>query len=93
MHTLLIAPHLTERYATTLEDAPLESSAYDLIVSFNVLEHVANPAPLMANGSNGTSFSPFGMKNGAITSVGQPQATCCSMPVTAPSLSNAIFSF
>lgn len=41
-------PYLTERYATTLEDAPLESSAYDLIVSFNVLEHVANPAQFMA---------------------------------------------
>lgn len=41
-------PYLTERYATTLEDAPLEPAAYDVIVSFNVLEHVASPAPFMA---------------------------------------------
>lgn len=41
-------PYLTERYATTLEDAPLQDNAYDVIVSFNVLEHVADPARFMA---------------------------------------------
>lgn len=40
-------PYLTERYATTLEDAPLSDGVYDVVVSLNVLEHVADPARFM----------------------------------------------
>jgi SAM-dependent methyltransferase len=36
-------PGLTNRWHSTLEDAPLEASSYDLIISFNVFEHVADP--------------------------------------------------
>lgn len=35
--------YLTRRWETTLEDAPLTENEYDVLVSFNVLEHVADP--------------------------------------------------
>lgn len=39
--------YLTRRWETTLEDAPLNADEYDVLVSFNVLEHVADPAAFM----------------------------------------------
>lgn len=39
--------YLTRRWETTLEEAPLNADEYDVLVSFNVLEHVADPAAFM----------------------------------------------
>ncbi len=39
---------LTQRWQSTLEDAPLEPNAYEVMVSFNVLEHVATPVKFLA---------------------------------------------
>lgn len=38
---------LTNRWHSTLENAPLPESYYDVIVSFNVLEHVGDPTTFM----------------------------------------------
>ncbi len=40
-------PYLTKRFQTTLEGAELEPDAYDLLVSFNVLEHVEKPTEFL----------------------------------------------
>ncbi len=37
-------PGLTNRWHSTLEDAPIPPGSYDLIISFNVFEHVGEPA-------------------------------------------------
>jgi len=39
--------YLTRRWETTLEAAPLNENEYDVLVSFNVLEHVADPVAFL----------------------------------------------
>ncbi|MCR9295233.1 MAG: class I SAM-dependent methyltransferase [bacterium] len=41
-------PDLRQRWAATLEEAPIPNNAYDLAYSFNVAEHVSNPAEFLA---------------------------------------------
>jgi SAM-dependent methyltransferase len=41
-------PDLTLRWQSTLEQAPIPESTYDLAVAFNVVEHLPDPRPFLA---------------------------------------------
>ena len=40
-------PHLTMRWHSRFEDAPIPVEAYDLAYAYNVVEHVADPIPFL----------------------------------------------